>query len=71
MAGRKSKRTVAARVAAVEEKIVQAERHALNRMHYWAGVIFLMLAGVMALHGVGDILYLGTALGGMLACIFE
>lgn len=74
MATRKG-RGLGAKLIAAEHKLgqelVDVEKHALDRMHYWAGVGLLLLATVLALHGAVDALYLTTAFGGTLACMFE
>jgi len=54
-------------LAAVES----AERHALDRMHFWGGVSLMALSSVMFVHGVDPTVFLGTALGGGLAMLLE
>ena len=75
MAIRKGRSGLGAKLIAAEHRLgqemVEVEKHALDRMHYWAGVGLLLLATVLALHGAADVVYLSTAFGGTLACIFE
>ena len=64
------KRTAVERVVFGEPATYKA-RHALDRVQFWGGISLLMLAVVLFAKGAGTTMFMGAALGGVLAVLIE